>query len=292
MKAPTTMQRGAAVAHSNNVYCVSKDCNIYRYQFDTHKWHVYPQCPHHNPGLAIIGNLLTAVGGTKVHRISAKRFYKKNEEHRKTCELVSWKSGKWVGTFSPMNYARYGHAVISDDRCVIVAGGHEERSVEIYSIGTNTWSTLKGLPRVLLSITATLCDDHIYVMERTGNMYVYRNVLHSVLSSSARNELEEQSSPNEWMPLPRAPAVASTLSTMCGQVLAVGGRLGNGYTAIRDIYQLCERKWVKIGRMDTARFDPIVAVLPGNRMIVVGGTDPLHDFIFSKLDAVEVAIPC
>ena len=284
------MQRGVAAVHCNNVYCVAKDCYIYRYQFDTDKWHMYPQCPHYNPGLAVIGNLLTAVGGSKVHRISAKRFYQKKEEHQKTCKLVSWKNGKWVEIFSPMNHARCGHAVAGDDRCVIAAGGHGEISIEIYNIGTNIWSTLKGFPRVLLSITATLCDDHIYVMERTGSMYVYTNALHSVLSNSARIGLEEQSSPHKWMPLPRAPAKASALSTMCGRVVAVGGHQGDGYTAIRDIYQLCENEWVKIGRMDTARFDPVVAVLPGNRMVVVGGKDPLHDLMFSSLDAVEFAV--
>lgn len=279
-KSPEAMRRGAAFVHGNNVYLVSKGCKIYCFQVETDKWLVYPPCPHHNPGLAIINNLLTAIGGRE-HGAAVQLLV----GERATRKLVSCKDGKWVQHFSPMKYARCGHTVMSDDRCIVAAGGHGESSIEIYNIDTNIWSVLTNFPHVDHPITATLCDDHICIMDHFGRVYVYTKALHLFLSG-------EKLPPRDygWKCLPRAPVMDSTLSTMCGQVIAVGGRR-RGNIPVKDVYQLCKEGWVTIEHMDIARFDTIVAV-SGNRMIVVGGTNPLHNSFYSGLDAVEIAVSC
>ena len=73
---------------------------------------------------------------------------------------------------------------------------------------------------------------------------------------------------------------------MCGSVVAVGGR--RGATATSDIHQVHSGEWVRIGCMDTARYWPIVAAPPGDRLLVVGG----HSSSLSRLTAVELAVLC
>ena len=51
---------------------------------------------------------------------------------------------------------------------------------------------------------------------------------------------------NLLKPTHRAP-VYSTLTTVCGEVMAVGGRRGD--TTTGDVYQLRQREWVRIGGM-------------------------------------------
>ena len=90
-----------------------------------------------------------------------------------------------------------------------------------------------------------------------------------------------------WLLLLSKPPVRNlTLCTLSKAMVTVGGE--SGHTTTRDIFQLYNGEWVKIGCMDTARRYSIVVVLPGDRMVVVGG-DSLHS---SCLTAVELAVLC
>ena len=277
------MNMGAAVVDRNYVYFVLKSSrDVYGYLLDDDKWYQYPKCPYYYTGLAMINNVLTAVGGST----SDPGVYSKNDSYQKTSTLLCLINMMWVQWFAPLNIARCDHAVINNDHCVIAAGGVDESSTEIFIIGSNTWSILSNkFPRVLHSINATLCDDYIYVMDRTGTLYKYSNPVHSILSSLATGTHREQSSQHTWRPLPRPPSVESTLSTMCGQLVVVGGRMNYECPVSVYIRQLYKEGWVTIGHMAMGRRDPIVAVVPENRMIVVGGRD-------LNFSVVELAVPC
>lgn len=278
------MKRGAAVAYFNSVYFVLKSSrDVYGYLLDRHEWRVYPQCPYYYTGLAVISNSLTAVGGSESDPMLNHHEAYGRKAYQKTSKLHCLINKQWEQVFPPMNIARCGHAVISDNRCVIAAGGVDESSVEIFTIGSNTWSILSSrLPQDFHSITATLCDDHIYVMDCTGRLYAYSSPIHSILSNLATSTRTEESSQHTWRPLPKAPnaLVESTLSTMCGQLVMVGGHTEYRYPATVHIRQLYKGEWVTIGHMTMARCEPIVAVLPRNRMIIVGG------------NSVELAVLC
>lgn len=126
-------------------------------------WEVHSQCPHGHCGLAIISELLTAVGGVK--RCATAEV--------ETEEVVSWKKEekKWVEVLPPMSTARKDHAVVSDDRYVVAAGGDGKTSVELFTVSSNTWSTLTHFQRPLRDITATLCGDRVYAMSSKGETY-------------------------------------------------------------------------------------------------------------------------
>ena len=270
---PVGMVRGGAVVHHNIVYCISYDSyTVYAYQPDEDEWQEHSYCPHRDPGLAIIKDLLTVIGG-------------KEEEGRKTNKLLSWRDGRWEEVFPPMNTARWDHAVLSEDDYVIAVGGYDETSVELFTVSTNTWSTVTSLPQPLYHITATLSCNILYTMDWDGQTFSIS------MSHWTKNTSREPPRPHPtWQPLPHdAPVVGSTLTTVCGEVMAVGGMRGSTHTG--DVYQLRQREWVRIGCMDTARYYPIVAVLrvPGHSMLVVGGSSPSS---LSSLTAVELAVLC
>ena len=276
-RAPVRMVRGGAVVHHNIVYCISYGSyTVYAYQPDEDEWQEHSHCPHRGPGLAIIKDLLTAIGGKE----------EEEEEGRKTNKLLSWRDGRWEEVFPPMNTARWEPAVITHDRYVIAVGGEGETSVELFTVSTNTWSTVTSLPQPLPYITATLSCNILYAMDWEGRTFSIS------MSHWTKNTSREPSRPHPtWQPLPHdAPVEASTLTTVCGEVMAVGGWTGS--TATGDVYQLRQREWVRIGCMDTARWYPIVAVLrvPGHSMLVVGGRS--YSPPSSSHTAVELAVLC
>ena len=268
-RVPVAMERGSAVVHRNIVYCIS-DCSdkMYKYHPDEDEWQEHSQCPHHNAGLAIIKDLLTIIGG--------------QGRSGKTNKLLSWRDGRWEEVFPPMNTARSEPAVVTEDCYVIAVGGEGgETSVELFTVSTNTWSTVTSLPQPLTYITATLSCNILYAMDIDGR------TLSISMSHWTKKTSREPSYPHPtWQPLPHdAPVLCSTLTTVCGEVMTVGGvRAG---PATGDVYQLRQREWVRIGCMDTARAYPIVSVLPGDRMLVVDGSTPSL-----TLTAVELAVLC
>ena len=77
-RAPEKMYKGAAVVHDTTAYIIGADsCTVYSYKVDGDEWNKHSECPHINPGLIIINNLLTAVGS--------------KEEGRPTGKLCTWK---------------------------------------------------------------------------------------------------------------------------------------------------------------------------------------------------------
>ena len=272
-RAPVGMVRGSAVVHHNIVYCISYDSyKVYAYQPDEDEWQEHSHCPHSWTGLAIIKDLLTVIGGEE------------EEEGRKTNKLLSWRDGRWEEVFPPMNTARWNHAVLSEDDYVIAVGGRDETSVELFTVSTNTWSTVTSLPQPLYYITATLSCNILYAMDSYGPTFSIS------MSHWTKNTSREPPRPHPtWQPLPHdAPVQWSTLTTVCGEVMAVGGRRGH---TTGDVYQLRQREWVRIGGMDTARWWPIVSVICSHTILVVGGYSLSSSYPY-RLTAVELAVLC
>ena len=225
--APNGVIRGAGVAYHNTIYCMSDDSHtVYQYLPDEDEWQEHSHCPHNYTGLAIIKDLLTAVGG--------------KERDQKTNKVLSWRDGRWEEVFPPMNTARWDHAVVTADRYIIaVGGGGGETSVELFIIASNTWSTVTSLPQPLRNISATLSCDMIYAMGREGQTFSLS------LSHWTKNTSREPPPPNpSWHRLPDAPWRCSSLSSVSDEVLAVGGLRD---TITSDIYQWHNREWVRIG---------------------------------------------
>ena len=262
---PEEMYRGAAVVHGTTAYVIGRESQtVYRYRLDKDKWNKHSYCLHVNPGLVIINDLLTAVGGM--------------QEHRATNKLCSWKGTEWVGTFPPMQTPHVSPAVVHYGDYIIAVGGDREGGVELLHIPSLLWSAVTSLPRPLHDITATLCHDEIIAMDYEG--YGWTMNIKSLLSSIQLEGLSTEHP--QWTSLPQCPVgYGPTLSSLSGQPLVVswGG-----------IFQLQERQWVRIGDMSVPMLYCIVCVVC-DQMVVVGGYLAGHLPSYpTSTDAVRVAV--
>ena len=63
----------------------------------------------------------------------------------------------------------------------------------------------------------------------------------------------------------------STLATLRGRVLAIGGKDGGNPTGAIHCYAVATNSWSVIGEMPTPKCRVLTAVLPSNELVVVGG---------------------
>ena len=258
--APAYMYRGSAVTHGDTIYCISHGSyTIYSYHTDQDEWKEHANCPYRFTALIFINGYLTTVGG--------------RGERETTNKVLSRKGGRWEEEVPPMVTARYNHAVMTNKHTVVVAGGEEEESVEVFT--GSSWSSVAPLPQYLYHITATLCEDQVYVMDYHGN--IYTSSLTTLLST---RPTATPSTHSTWRPLNTPPVTASTLSTIGSQVVVVGGR--RGLTPTKDVHTLINGVWNRIGSMSTGRIIPIVVVVNEDKMAVVG------DYLTFSSSSVEL----
>ena len=95
-----------------------------------------------------------------------------------------------------------------------------------------------------------------------------------MLTCSLTELLQSSSSSSIWHRVADAPAYYSTCAAVNGELLAVGGcDKDDKPTAAIHKYNPIINSWDLISNMPTARFLNLVAVLPTNEMMVVGGED-------------------
>ena len=251
------------MVHGTIAYIIGDGSHtMYTYQLDTDKWSKHSKCPHTYPGLVIINDMLTAVGGKKGYGLTNK--------------VVSWKHTEWVEEFPPMHTPRKEPAIMHCGTYVITVGGDcREREVEVLHIPSLLWSTVTSLPRPLPDITGTLCCDSIIAMDWYGSAYMMK--IDSLISSI---QLEKSpSGHSEWMPLSICPVGfgGPTLANYNGESLVV---------SYNGIFQRQEKEWMKIGDMPVPMCDCIVFVMC-DQVVVVGGRPP---GLFTHTDAVRVAM--
>ena len=84
----------------------------YQYEYSTEIWTDFPQCRYFDPGLVIIDNELTTVGGMDGRSVC-------------TNKLFTLQEGKWVEKYPPMKTTRSRLAIVStsEGNYFIVIGG-------------------------------------------------------------------------------------------------------------------------------------------------------------------------
>ena len=245
------------MVHGTIAYIIGHGSHtIYKYKLDSDMWNKHSECPHVNPGLIIINDILTAVGGKK--------------GNCSTNNLVSFNHDKWMERFPPMQTPRERPAVVHYNNYVVTIGGDcEKREVELLHIPSLHWSTVTSLPSPLAYITATLCHNDIIAMDYEGSGYMIN--IESLISLASTEH-------SKWMPLPQCPVVwgGPSLTVFHGQSLVV---------SYDGIFQLQDREWLRIGDMSVPDYCIVCVVC--DQMVAVGG-HPGYPVI--STDTVSVAI--
>ena len=282
----------SCVVDGNMAYFHECDSNdVYSYDSEKQMWSSLPQSPHSYCSLAVVSGLLSTIGGELGAKV--------------TNQLLSLTGeGKWVEHFPPMPTKRDGTAAVCSGKSLVVAGGsgvdHKLlHTVEVMNSETLQWSTASSLLYPLYNASATICQDHIYLLgqdrsnERRSVLACYMtDLLQSCRPQSLGPRLETLTLQEVWHRVTDLPVCSSSFTTLCGQLLAVGGcdyRFENCTTAIHQ-YDPATNSWEVISHMPTARYDTLVAVLPGNKLMVVGGNLHQSGALFgTRTDIVEVA---
>ena len=254
--------------------------SVFAYSSTNNKWSELPKCPNSDFSLAMVNSCLTAIGGET-----------SNDEV--TNSLLSLTDNKWTRRFPPMPTKRWLTAAVCSGRSLVVAGGVGEgdkdlSTVEVMDTKSLQWSTASSLPQPLIQASATLCRAQVYmlggwVQNYTGpSKSVFTCSLAALLQSCQPQSLGTRlktlslaNTPKVWHQLADTPVTLSRCASLHGQLLAVGGKDSDdkATTAIH-MYNTTTNSWEVISHMVTPRYRCLVAVLPHNEFMVLGGDTP------------------
>ena len=292
--APCRMYKGSATVHGRIAYfrpALSR--LVHSFNPATEVWSTLPECPRDHFTLTVVNDLVTAVGGEQSSWLGDKI----------TNTLLSFVASegsrwKWVEHFQPMPTKRAFTAVVCSGKALVVAGGKGEgytrlTIVEVMNTDTLQWSTASSLPHPFSDATATVCGDRVYLAggwdQHGHTKSIFTCSLSALLQAQtveAKNKTTSQTrNPPVWQKIPDLPVKCSTCIKLNGQLLAVGGHDSHGKNTKNIFtYNIKIKSWEIISQMPTSRNLCLVAVLPGNKLMVMGGMTGTGD-----TDKVEIA---
>jgi N-acetylneuraminic acid mutarotase len=260
-KAPFKMNRGAAVVDGNVAYFMHWDGKVCSYNVSCKKWSKLPEYPYQFSSLAVVNGQVTAIGGCK-------EFVDKDTYTNKVLSLPGYKE-----VFPAMPTKRRGTTAVTSKDHLIVAGGSigvdRLNTVEVMDTKKLIWSIVASLPHSYSNTSMTICGDQLNML----GGYDGNDRTKSVLTCSLTELLQSSSSSSIWHRVADAPACLSTCAAVNGELLAVGGcnKDVKPSSAVQK-YDPITNSWDLISIMPTARWYSLVAVLPTNEIMVVGGS--------------------
>ena len=267
-RAPTEMARGGvgAVVCGNTAYFMNWKGETYAYDSVLKRWSELPRCPFCYSSLAVVRDLVTAIGGEKNGASQNKLFI----------IIQDGVSTKWEEHFPAMPTKRSSTCTVSTSEHLVVAGGVLRRSihsdkVEVMNFETLAWSTAASLPHPYSRASATICGDQLYMLG--GHSKESTNTF-SVFTCSLTRLMQSCDNPvhSVWNQITNSPVSYSSCATVDGELVAVGGEDAE-YKTTTAVYKYSQEtnSWEPISKMPTPRNLCLVAVLPFNQLMVVGG---------------------
>ena len=292
-KAPQTMARGAAAVHGNTAYFrPSNSARVYSYQNipEYEQWSRLQDNPNLYFSLAVIDGLLTSVGGY---------VYRDPNNYVATNTLLtltkSEKKQDWSEIFPPMPTPRSLTACISIEKALVVAGGYSGSdldTVEVMDINIKQWTKVSPFPQKLRSLSGIACGNSLYLAggdaRCSGSKSVFTCSLTDLwqpMTDGSRMQLTYSRKSNVWKQIRSLPVAFSTLVSLDGHMLAVGGQYNSGiHTTDAYRYNFHTNSWDIIGQMKNKLMRCFVVSLCEHQLIIVGGWKD----IFNTTDFVEV----
>ena len=260
-----TSSWGTAVVHHDTVY-VSKNERVFAFSITEDRWTKLEPSRYKDFCMAVARDKLTTIGGYDGIKAGTNCLL---------CLSESTSASKWEELLPPMSTERVGAAAVTTPKNLVVAGGRSDffdddglHAVEILDLDSLQWSSASSSPQALQYPHMTLCGEHLYVSQ------------HNTVFSCSVEELLKSCKPastnssDVWSKLADTPVPRSaSLTTLRGQVLAIGGRNHGRPTGAINRYDRTTNSWSVIGEMPTPRSLTLVAVLPSNELVAVGGQD-------------------
>ena len=244
------------------------------------KWSALPQCECVGFSLAAVENTLTTVGGRNKKYINRLLSF---VDHR-----------DWQEKVPPMPTARTHSITLSTFQYLIAAGGLNSTglldTVEILAITDKQWTICATpLPHMVSGGSMSLCDNKLYLAPHgTKGVDTQQMVLTCLMDNLFKQPKNMLCGSGPWQKITSLPVPLSSVVSLSGHILALGGKdsqNGPSYTSA-DVWEFIPAtgEWKNVSRMNRGRWSSIAAVLPGDRLIVVGGQSNRQ-----KTNIVEIA---
>ena len=283
-RAPVELSAGSAVTIGDDVY-VASDNSKTVYCYDSRgKWTALPDCYSTAFSLTAIDGKLVAVGG--LEGVMSRRLYCYDSHSREWNE----------NAFPPMPTARREPITLTTPRCLIVAGGFSGVRaldvVEVMSISEKKWTSCPSpLPHIVYGGTMALCDNQLFLTPfNVESVNTQQMVLACPLSDVNKpvNKKFFKKYAGYWQRLKDLPAPLGSIVAMDGRILAIGGKTSQNSStkATNSVWEYAQSSgtWSVVSHMKADRWTPIVATLPHDRLLVVGGQAK-----WKKINSAEVA---
>ena len=255
---------GASSTVDGNVayFKPAKSRTIFQYQSQNNQWFLMLVHPLDDFTIVCVDHVLTTVGG-------------KTDGLFSDCSnaVYSLIDSKWVKHFPPMQAKRKVPAAVYTESNLVVAGGidlytNQFAKIEVLNTQTKQWCTASSLPFKMAQASAAVCGEHIFLTAGHGSSKRER---YSVLKCSLKALVQPKQKSSVWEKIALLPGVLSSLVTVNGRLLVVGGRDHNDRPK-KDIleYEPATNSWNFVGQTTVARSSCLTAVLPGNKLMVIG----------------------
>ena len=282
--APADLSAGSAVVIGEDIYVASDSGKaVYCYN-SCGNWTALPECNCKAFSLTSIDGTLVAVGGMEGGY--SRKLYS-YDVHTKL----------WTDAlFPPMPTARREPITLSTSQYLIVAGGFSGlcavNVIEVMTIPDKKWTTCPSpLPHTVFGGTMALCDNHLYLapfnVESINSQQMFLTC-HLPYIFKQQNKKFFNKYSGYWQRLKDLPAPHGSIVAMDGRILAIGGKSSQN-TANRATNTVWEfmrdlKSWKPVSHMNADRWMPIVAALPRDRILVVGGLAK-----WNKINSAEMA---
>lgn len=284
--APVPLIRGSSAVDTENGKCYfiseeSEDVRMYDVEKDD--WTVLRKCPYHDPSLVVLDGLLTAVGGRKRDENNRDQFSNK---------LISLSNRRWIEKFPAMpvdpalgvdsrgmlpGVAKHGNTLL-------VLGSQNPASDPVkksrmLDLETSEWTELCDLPDRLYNATTVICGDEVFSVGGSVWRRVFQCFFDELVDSS-------KSTGDVWNSIADLPYVKATCTSLCGQLVAVGGwgeAPNNKMVNTISAYDPNKDEWYTIGKLALPRTQPHVLRLSEDTLLVVGGHSPNGQCILAEV---------
>ncbi len=248
--APDDMRYGSSSAVIRDKTYLHSYGNKIVYEFSNNRWHELLPCPNSLFTIVSVDDMLTTVGGRSDTQLYSNKLY-------------SYINNKWVKQFPPMPTGRCRSGAVYTNNTLVVAGGlcGSKNTVEILNTSNMQWSIASSPPVPTDFLSTTIYGDYVYIHPRADAQEKYSVYKYSLAQSQLSSSIWEKIAP--------LPVSWSSLVTLNGHLLAVGGVDSNG-DKTKDIYQYNITSWIVISQMSIPRSSCHTAALPGNKLMVVG----------------------
>ena len=284
--APCEMFRGVSAVNGDTAYFSPGRSNVVQvFNCTDNTWSALPKCPTYHFSLAVVNGNLITIGGERSLT---------SPQERVTNSLYVLKTAqdetnkKWEEYLPRMPTKRSQTAAVSIGKSLVVAGGmgkdgKELDIVEVLDVENQQWSKVTSLPHPLLKASGVIYRNQVYFLcGKSSSDIASKSVFTCSIPTLLQNcrpkthaLLRSFSTPSEaiWRRVSDTPHFCSTAAVLHSGLVAVGGQELNEDNKKGDIhsYNAETDSWESVNSIGSPRSHCLTAVLPSNKLFVVGG---------------------